>query len=517
MVKDFLSKFGFYLGIFFIFAVFLCLAYKNPFSEKSLIPNLEPYPDSLVYSYPSWNLINGKDFKMETDELIFRTTVPPAYGVYLLPFLMILKDIRVFYFANIVLSLISIIFFFLITKKIFKNYLISFFLNGILVTSYYFYVLPQFLMAENITLTVFLVLFWLLLQPVSIKNMVLFSGLNAILILIKMSNLPIFVILVLLYFLKILKNKNKVNLIRFIFVSIIAYGLVIWWIMSSGMFKVGGEVASGSAFSFTYLKNNFTYYLRAITGSNGRFIWMTERFITKDLAILSGLGLILAMFKKDGRKLIFLILTITLSLFLFMGCFYFPDTRYINLIYPLILIPIGFVVSKIKNKKSLFIFLLVFGICDFGFVSIKSDFEPKIITIKKQVGLNFRHAEQPWNYLAIQNFNIFFKEKKENVYLATFLPVFYMNYFVNGNYKYLPISNTNAFPEYVLKTCPSGIIDCYQKVLNNGGEIYLSDYYISNSRETWEKDLNKIKEKFVLIKVSDGCFGVCNVYKLEDK
>lgn len=516
-MKDFLNKHGFYFGIFFCIVVFLCLAFKNPFSERSLIPNLEPYPDSLHYSYPSWNLINGKDFKMESEGLTVRTSVPPSYGVYLLPFLAIFKDIRVFYFANIILALISIVFFFLIVKEIFNNSFIAFFLGGILVTSYYFYLLPQFLMAENITMTVSLILFFVLLKPISTKNIVLFSVLNAIFILIKISNISVFLSFIFLYFVKILKDKNKSSLIKFILISIFTNGMVLWWVISSGMFKIGEEVVKTSAaFSFSYLKDNFIYYLRAITGSNARFIWMPERFITKDLVVLSGLGLILAMFQKKGRHLVFILLTLVFPLLLFMGCFYFPDTRYINLIYPLILIPIGFVVDKIKNKRFLFAFILIFGICDLGLVSVKANFEPKIITLKKQIGLNFRHAEQPWNYLAVKNFNNYFQEKKGNVYLATFLPPFYVDYFKNGNYKYLPISSNQAFGEYNSQLCPKGIMDCYQKILDEDKDLYISNYYLSNEVVSWGKEWKEIEKYFILNKVSEGCFGVCNIYKVEN-
>lgn len=516
-VVSLLKKNKLFFGLMFLFLVYFALAYKNPFNEKSLVPNLEIYPDSFFYAYPSWNLVNGNSFKMEIDGMTFKNIVPPSYGIFLIPFFIVFNDIRSFYFANFVLAIISIVFFFLIVKKIFKNNLTTFILIGILVTSYYFYTLPQFIMAENITLPVFLMLFWMLLQPISTGNIIKFSTLNVVFILIKMSNLPIFIILAFLYFLKVLKEKDRLSLIKFIAVSLIAYGLLLLEIVISGMFKTGGQVASGSAFSFNYFKDNFDFYIKAITGYSRQFIWMQERFITKDLVILSGLGVILALFKNKGRQLIFLILSLLLSLILFMSCFYYGDVRYINLVYPLLLIPIGFVIEKINNKKLLIIFLIIFGIWNLGLVSIKSDFEPRIITLKKQVGLNFRHAEQPWNYLAVKSFNNYFKDKKENVYLATFLPVFYVDYFKNENYKYLPISKTKAFYGYFDRVCPTGINDCYQKILDQSGEIYISNYYLSSEPTIWAQEWDKINKDFTLTKVDDGYLGECKIYKLESK
>lgn len=499
----------------FLIIIFLVLAYKNPFNERSLVPNLEPYPDSIFYSYSPWNLIKGNGFGMNLDNIDIRNIVPPSYGIYLLPFLAVFNDIRAFYFANIFLGIASIVFFFFITEKIFKNKVTSFILGTILVTSYYFYSLPQFLMAENMALAVFLIVFWIMLQPVSLKNIIIFTMLNGIFLLIKLSNVPIFASFCLLYFFKVLNEKNQIKLINFILVSVFIYGLSLGEIYLSGILRGREGFAGMVGFSPSYFKTNFNYYLDTLLGSNGRFIWMSEKFVTIDLMVLSLIGVGIGIIKKQKILLIKLAILL-ISLLIFMGFFYYPDTRYIYLAYPLILIPIGFILNSFGSKKVLGVFLLVFAIGDFGLMSTKTTFEARIITLKKQVGLNFRHAEQPWNYLAVQNFNNYFSKNAGKKYLATFLPVYYVSYFSNGNYHYLPIVKSQEFPEYIAKMCPSGVDKCYQDVLSKGGEIYLSNYYLSNNLTEWGKELDKIKTKYKLTLVNEGCLGTCNIYKLEN-
>jgi len=502
--------------IFFLFGLFFLLTYKNPFNSRSLIPNLEPYPDSIFYSYPAWSLLNGSGFKMSLDDINIRNIVPPSYSLYLLPFLAIFRDIRVFYFANVILSLVSILLFYLIIGKLFNSKIIAFSLGLLLVSSYYFYSLSQYLMAENLTLALFLALILIFLKKISSKNIGIFSLLNILLLLTKLSNLPIFISLALIYFVKVLKSKNRKTLIKFILISVFVYFLGIGEIFLSGILK-GREGFTGMVgFSFDYFKNNFRYYLQAISGKSGRFIWMPEKFITIDLVVLIFLGLIIGLLKRR-RIFVFIVMSITFPLIIFMSFFYYPDTRYIYVLYPLFIASIGLLLETFKRKNILFLFLILLTVIDLGFVSIKNDFEARAITLKKQIGLNFRHAEEPWNYLAVQNFNQYFSQKSGKKYLATFLPVFYVDYFKNDNYEYLPISDKQEFPEYINIMCPNGINDCYQKILLSGGEIYLSRYYLSNNIGEWGKILDEIDEKYVLTKVSEGCHNTCDIYRLENR
>jgi hypothetical protein len=97
------------------------------------------------------------------------------------------------------------------------------------------------------------------------------------------------------------------------------------------------------------------------------------------------------------------------------------------------------------------------------------------------------------------------------------LPIFYVNYFKNDNYEYLPISKSQEFPEYIHKMCPNGIDICYQNVLSNGGEVYVSKYYITNNITEWGKTWDELNKNYELLRVADGCYGSCDIFKLSKK
>ena len=101
----FLNRFGFWISIIICVAIYLALAYKNPFNENSLIANLEPYPDTILYSFPAWNWVRGNGWNLGVKEKIVDITVPNTYGILLVPLMWIFKDIRSFYFTNLIFGI----------------------------------------------------------------------------------------------------------------------------------------------------------------------------------------------------------------------------------------------------------------------------------------------------------------------------------------------------------------------------------------------------------------------------
>ncbi|MFZ1720913.1 MAG: hypothetical protein WAU07_00215, partial [Microgenomates group bacterium] len=112
--------------IFFVFSViFLLLLAKNPFSERTLIPNFEPYPDTFYYITTSRCALQGKGWKLCRPEIEnvagIESSVAPLYSALLMPGFVINFDPRFFYFTNVLLALLSFLIFFLIAKKIIKD------------------------------------------------------------------------------------------------------------------------------------------------------------------------------------------------------------------------------------------------------------------------------------------------------------------------------------------------------------------------------------------------------------
>lgn len=518
-----LRRFGFYFCVLFCVFIYLILAFKNPFSANSLVSNLEPYPDTLFYSVPAWNFINGSGFKMSVFGVEIKSIVPPAYGIFLMPFFKIFGDVRSFYFANIILGLISIWFFCLIVKKIFKNNLyLVLGLGFLLVTNFYFYTVPSLMMAENISIAVVLVIFYFLISKLSIKNATIFGFLTISLGLIKFSNVILLPIFLSFYGIKILADKNK-------FKDKIVYFLIIlgFSIFYFGFIKLSGilsnQVNSNNGFSLKYFWDNFVFYKRTILGGGTRYLWFQKLFIAPIVSILSILGVLVGIVKKESQLIVLQILGIVLGLMIFMSFFYYPDGRYIQTIYPPLLILVGFVLNflfrKFGAKKNIFLFLIIGIIYLFFSSQYVDDQEPILVSLKKQAGLNLKYKEDPWNYLAIMEFNKYFKDEGRRKYLATFLPPFYINYFYNGNYNYLPLSKNQEFSsgskDFVNKLYSGDLKDFFKKLLENGDEVYFSNYYVSNNADLWGKDLDDLKSNFTFEQVSEGCLGSCNIYKLD--
>ena len=40
-------------------------------------------------------------------------------------------------------------------------------------------------------------------------------------------------------------------------------------------------------------------------------------------------------------------------------------------------------------------------------------------------------------------------------------------------------------------------------------------YYLSNNLTEWGKELERIRGKYMLTQVSEGCLGTCNIYRLK--
>ena len=59
-IKNFIT-----MLLLFNLLTFTLLLLKNPFSERNLISNLEPYPDTIHYINPALSFIKGNGFIVE--------------------------------------------------------------------------------------------------------------------------------------------------------------------------------------------------------------------------------------------------------------------------------------------------------------------------------------------------------------------------------------------------------------------------------------------------------------------
>lgn len=511
-----------YLGIIVLICCFiaLLLAGKNPFDDQSLIPNLEPYPDSLYYAYPAWNVAHGGDFSMSYAGTTIKNVVPPIFSVYLLPFFAFAKDVRFFYFAQLVLLCASVGLLIVCLKLISDRFKVPFYSKGVallvsaffFVTNFYIYTMPSLLMAELISLFVLLCGCVLLLLPVNAQRASMSAHVGAILLLIKISNLPLAAAFYSVMMIKIWRAKER----RFFMSHIVLAGLYTLSYFYLSSFFVGHKnLQTGSSFNVENSFYNLPFYLRAMAGYSTTYLWYSEKLVSPLVAGGAFVGLVLGFLKKETRNIAGSILLGAFMLIIFMSFFVTPDARYISALIPF------YSLAWMIGLLSIFalciprLFLGLIGIvCVFYMVAPAFSYQAglsEIGVIKKQIGLNYLHPENPWNYTAVTSMDAFIASQKSHkpIYIATFLPQFYVGMFAK-NFTALPISGQQ---EFYSSSDEKIITNMHLDALNNG-TLYMSNAYVGNVSSLWPKEFEKLKEKYHGTLVYEGCLGTCNLYLL---
>ena len=194
--------------------LFILLLAKNPFSVRTLIPNFEPYPDTIHYINSAQSFIRGHGLQIWRERRVLKTTVPPLYSLVLIPAFLINIDARMFYFMNILLALGSFLFFYLTAKNICtnrsqpvptqKSFIVLFVSLFLYVTNYFIYWYPSLAMAENLALFLFMAGIHVLTLPVTRKHVILAAVISIAFYITKYASIPLTGFYFLSYGLKII-------------------------------------------------------------------------------------------------------------------------------------------------------------------------------------------------------------------------------------------------------------------------------------------------------------------------
>jgi len=504
----------------FLFLILVALAWKEPFKLTNSIANLDPNPDTLYYSIPAWNFVHGWGFKMMAYGKEIVQGVPPLYGIYLIPFFAAFADVRSFYFANLILMAGTIYMFLLIAKRIYKDFKIVVLLGFILVTNFYVYNLPQLLMAENPLLLLTLVGLYLLLLPISIKNLILIAICCILLWLTKMSAFPVIVVMLFWTVVNLMtsgfyKKLNKNILRGLIWGGIGILGLIIVKVVMPNLeMLLKGTIF----FSVDFAKQYLPYYLSQFLGINGRYLGSGNQQIESIISVFSIIGLVMGLLKKEYRKMVLVGLSLILSVVVFHSFMYYPEGRYISTVIPIFIIFAGVIPSVLPNKIRWLGILFIIGLYLGIRVNVNGFYERKVTTLKRQLMNNrLQDFDTAWKYRAVEDMNKVFSNKEE-VYVATYIQPFYLWFFADKNINYLPISRRQDFSErfYDQQVIPLDIeiADYIKKLLMDGKEVYVSDYN-SKAVKHWNEDYEKLMKNFKVTEVTRGCYDWCNIYKLD--
>src|SRR5258708_5858274 len=120
----------------FPFCLFALLLFRNPFSDRNLISNLEPYPDSIHYISPALGVLRGQGLYINREGRKLLPGVPPLYSLILVPVFALNQDVRMFYFVNVAFSFVAFVFFYLIIRRLILQKLFIFLLLCLYAVNY---------------------------------------------------------------------------------------------------------------------------------------------------------------------------------------------------------------------------------------------------------------------------------------------------------------------------------------------------------------------------------------------
>lgn len=518
------------------------LLFKNPFSERNLISNLEPFPDSFHYIVPAVNLASGNGLFFQREDRNFKIGVPPLYSIYLSPFFLLNKLPQMFYFGNVVLSFISAILFFKLLKKITQSLFITAIVFFFYITNFYIYWFPALAMAENLTLVFFLINLHLIMSS-SFKLLPVARGLSAVALYgTKFASLPTAAAFLTVYLIQYLAKKKQQLKAMLIFIlsalglALLLYGYEYFFLnknillpIANFLFpepsQINNAVTSTAPanvwFSSSFMTRNLPIYFDSLMGKPNKFLWEFTPMVPSIIAIPGMVGILIMFFKKKSFFLALALSLTNIATILFMSTFYTTDNRYIFIALPSLLIGFaGLATFALEASKKRMIFLTMAGLLIgiFLIYSLQS-----AIRIKSQISLNLRYAENPWYYMGAKNFESFFstlpKTEKPNVFI-TALPPYYIDFFLTSKPIILPLSYGQDFRDDKPKAWgidqEVDLIELYKKYLNEGYNVYVSNSALGNESYT-NIDFGKINSNFNLVKVKDGCFDTCNIYKVENR
>lgn len=526
-----------------IFITFLLLLYKNPFSERNLIPNLEPFPDTIHYLNPPLSFLEGKGFVIEREGRILIPAVPFLYPASLIPGFILNHDVRFFYFTNLIFALLGMVFFYKFLLRLINSFYINLFILFLYVTNYFIYWYPNLPMAENLILLLYSIGLYLLISKSSLKNAFAAGFLSISFYATKYASVSLMLTFILFYFVKTslgLLNKRRGYLqILTVFGLSVFVGLSIFFILDylirgnniffqllehfnplvkSQISQTPSQPNNSSWFSFMYFNDHLKIYLGAIIGVPMRFLWDFTPLIPKYIGLFGIIGMLMNILIDGHRFISIALLMLILVPTIAISPFYTADARYIYHAIPSLLAGFGLFLMFTHNifvhfrmKKIFFILLISL----FIFYTANNFYR-----LKYQIVLNLKYAETPWYYISVKETNNFFREVSSDTnqkkYLISALPPYFIDFYSNDSYILLPLSNEQEFRKRFNVVFGgddySNLILLYERKLKEGDTVFLSSSGLSEGhlRDTFKK----ITEYFDTQKVHSGCFDACNIYRL---
>lgn len=508
--------------------ILLALLFKNPFSDRNLIGNFEPFPDSFHYITTPRCFLAGEGWNLCREGRTIESSVPPAYSILLLPFLALSSDPRVFYFANIALSLLSLFLLYKILARLKIHKLTTVTILTTYATNYYTYWFPSLAMAENLIIPLSLLSILFFFLPMNKKNSFLAAVTFIAIFETKYAALPIFAVFSFAYFIKIFNNKksSKKSSLQYFYLTLFPLILILepskTLSMFSSMFSFLTQLFVKSpspspatipswVFSKDFFSVNFPQYLRVFNSENIRFLWDFTPLVPKWVISTGVFGLVLSLIDKKSRKLSLMLVTLMFAQIIFMSFFYAVDTRYIYIVLPIMLIGSAMGMQHLLHHRWAHIKVIVPILLVFQIFSVAPQ-------LKLQLALNLKYSETPWWYVASGNLNDFSSNiSNDKTAYITAIPPYLLDYYVAQDIAFLPLTKTHDFSNnrealYGYHDYTS-LPDLYEEYIAKGYTLFVASYGLGNVQERRD-DFQLIQDNFTLTLLEEGCHGACNIYKL---
>lgn len=533
-------------------ALFFLLLARNPFSDRTQIPNFEPYPDSLHYIVPARSLLAGTGPYLAREGQTLPPSVPILYSFSLLPFFLLYNDPRIAYVANVVLASASFLLFYLILQRIHIQKGVASVVLFLYATNYYLYWYPTLVMAENLTLVVFLFSIFLLVTRVTPKRAGIAACIAIAFYATKYANISLTVAFGLLYLIRIIFPQGKLHVDRKTFIAFIGFGIISFALFAGwetyfyeknllsdvrGAFSwifpkaattsepVLPQAQAGNGyFSSSYVPGNLRFYLRMLLGRDTKMLWVFTPLLPLVIANLAMAGLIGG---AVSRKYRFFSASLLLFIFVnisFLSTFYSPDARYFLYVIPALLFGLALLMQSLcdvgssygKQRLCTGTLILVLGI--FLLISAKR--------IKGQISLNLRHAETPWYSIAVRELNAAVDDVvgsdsfSQKPIVITALPPYFVDFYANGKYTLLPLHPQQEFrgsKERVYGSYDFSDMHALYKTQLSSGKTVLVEKYGLGNEAALQDAFADLSTDFDLRLVRTGCHDLCSVYQLTAK
>ncbi len=536
-----------WLSLLLAIIVASALLAKNPFSTRTLIPNLEPFPDSFHYLSPplcysqgmTWNMCLRSQSGREAD-------VPPAYSVYLFPFIAATQDVRSFYIANVVLALASLTLTHLLIRRVSSSLFIQIVSLLTYTTLYYTYTYPTLAMAENLTTFLFLALVWQVTSQ-NFMGVARSAVLGLMLLFTKHIHLGFFTGTIGYCAYVGLNNATTIHkkyLKPAIVVGLLLMvlgGVGISKVLSRSLFTITESSLSGQAIPtgiallgangvpFVSTDNMFANlpdYIQILSGQKTRLLWFNQPLMPTWLFTASLAGAAVCLYTKKQRAWIVTVGGISVLQLMATSLFYAVDGRYLLHLLPLSAILLSAFLEKItqlytnlllkagyppKISYAVALGLIVLPVAIYGLQLLP--------TLKTEVAINLRFEQTPWWYRATMHTNEYFSQEsfEKKPYVITLISPYYIEYFGNELYQPLPLSAQQDFKgsraEVWGVSQNQQLPAVYEELVASGAPMYVQIYGVTGAAH-FKEELEQIENTFTLERVTEGCHRACSIFKI---